>query len=455
MKNYANVVKENLLRELDDLNRIRWLFTPNPHNDFSRNRKLDFSETVRVLLSMGGNSLGVELLEYFSYDIQTVTKSAFIQRRDKISPHAFEFLFHTFTDTINTTKHLDDYRLLAVDGSDLSISFNPNDDETHFPNGPKAKGFNLLHLNALYDLKSRLYVDALVQPGRKVAERQALIQMVERSTISGKVIVVGDRGYENYNACEHITQKGWDYVIRIKDITSNGIASGLLLPQEDSFDIDYAFEMTRSLTKVKKDPLRYKFLPDNQIFDYVPLRSKETYPFMFRIVRFPITETTYEVIMTSLDRDQFSMERIKEIYSLRWGIETSFRELKYAVGLAHFHSKKVAFILQEIYARLTMYNFCEAITTQVVIHHADRKHTYQVNFTVAIAICLHFFRVRKDKPPPDVEALIHKNILPIRSGRSDPRKVKNRSTMSFLFFATEKSPLLQKFFLTPRWGIFM
>lgn len=433
MKSYANVVKENLLGQLDDLNRIRWLFTPNPHNDFSRNRKLDFLETVRVLLSMGGNSLGVELLEYFSYDTETVTKSAFVQRRDKISPHAFEFLFHSFTDTINPTKFFDDYRLLAVDGSDLSISFNPNDEETHFPNGPKAKGFNLLHLNALYDLKSRLYVDALVQPGRKAAEQRALIQMVERSTISEKVIVVADRGYENYNACEHISQKGWDYVIRIKDITSNGIASGLVLPQENSFDIDYALEMTRSQTKATKDPLRYKFLPANQTFDYVPIGSKEIYPFKFRVLRFPITETTFEVIMTSLPRDQFSSERIKEIYNQRWGIETSFRELKYAIGLANFHSKKVAFILQEIYARLTMYNFCEAITTQVVIHHADRKHTYQVNFTVAIAICLHFFRVRKDKSPPDVEALIHKNILPIRIGRNDPRKVKTRSTVSFLY----------------------
>jgi len=433
MENYANVVKENLLGQLDDLNRIRWLFTPNPQKDFTRSRKLDFMETIRILLSMGGKSLGVELLEYFSYDVETITKSAFVQRRDKISPNALELLFHMFTNTIAHTKCVDDYRILAIDGSDLSIPFNPNDEDTHFHNGPKAKGFNLIHLNALYDLESRLYVDALIQPGRKTAERQALIQMVDRSTISGKVIVIGDRGYENYNACEHITQKGWDYVIRIKDTTSNGIASGLILPQEDIFDIDYNFEMTRRHTNaVKTDPC-YKFLPANQIFDYLPVDSKQTYPFKFRILRFPITESTYEVIMTSLDRNQFPLERIKEIYHMRWGIETSFRELKYAIGLANFHSKKVAFILQEIYARLTMYNFCEAITTHVVIHHSDRKHIYQVNFTVAIAICLHFFRVRKDKSPPNVEALILKNILPVRPGRNDPRKVKNRSTVSFLY----------------------
>lgn len=67
--------------------------------------------------------------------------------------------------------------------------------------------------------------------------------------------------------------------------------------------------------------------------------------------------------------------------------------------------------------------FCEAITTHVVILHADRKYEYQVNFTVAIAICLQFFRVR-NLSPPNVEALIKKNILPLRPGRNDLAKSK-------------------------------
>lgn len=32
------------------------------------------------------------------------------------------------------------------------------------------------------------------------------------------------------------------------------------------------------------------------------------------------------------------MEEIKKLYAMRWGIETSFRELKYAIGLACFHT---------------------------------------------------------------------------------------------------------------------
>ena len=58
---------------------------------------------------------------------------------------------------------------------------------------------------------------------------------------------------------------------------------------------------------------------------------------------------------------------------MRWGIETSFRDLKHTLGLLHLHAKKVEFILQEVFAKLTMYNFCELITQSVVIQQKTEK----------------------------------------------------------------------------------
>lgn len=55
--------------------------------------------------------------------------------------------------------------------------------------------------------------------------------------------------------------------------------------------------------------------------------------------------------MTNLDSGEFPPEESKKLYGMRWGIETSFRDLKYTVGLLHFHSKKVEYILQEIFGR--------------------------------------------------------------------------------------------------------
>ena len=95
----------------------------------------------------------------------------------------------------------------------------------------------------------------------------------------------------------------------------------------------------------------------------------------FRIVRFPITEDTYEMLVTNLDRFIFPITTLKEIYNLRWGVETSFRELKYSIGLTNFHAKKGAYIKQEIFARLLLYNYCELITSHVVrqMNNKDKK----------------------------------------------------------------------------------
>ena len=157
------------------------------------------------------------------------------------------------------------------------------------------------------------------------------------------------------------------------------------------------------------------------------------YPISFRAVRFKISETTYDTIITNLEHSLFSPKEIKDLYHMRWGIETLFRELKYAIGLTFFHAKKAEFIVQEVFARLVMYNFCEMITLNVVIRQKPTKHGYQANFTVAIRICRFFFRCHDNVTPPDVEALIQKNILPVRKGRSDPRKIRPKSTVSFIY----------------------
>ncbi len=163
-------------------------------------------------------------------------------------------------------------------------------------------------------------------------------QLTFRMDLKQKAVNVADRGYENYNVFEHIARKGMNYVIRIKDITSNGIGSGLKLPKKKSFDFDYEFLMTRQQTnEIRRHPEVYKFLPANQNFDFLPVGSKDTYPFKFRIVRFPISDNSYELIITNLDRAEFPPELLKRIYHMRWGVETSFRELKYAIGLTCFH----------------------------------------------------------------------------------------------------------------------
>lgn len=433
MNDYATSVKDTLFSLIHELDQISCLFSQNPESDFKRNRKLGFESLIMFLLSMEGGSLSKEILEYFQYDTDAASVSAFNQQRKKLMPEALEFLFHEFNSTFSGEKKYQGYTLLACDGSDINIARNPDDKDTYFQSTPDDKGFNQLHLNALYDVLERRYTDVLIQPARKENEYCAMTDMIDRSKIKGKVIVMADRGYESYNIFAHIEKKEWNYLVRVKDINSNGMVSSYLIPNQEEFDISVEKVLTRKQTKVEKaDPRKYKFIQKNSTFDYLDLVQNKYYPISLRIVRFKISEDTYECIITNLDTEQFPIQTIKELYHLRWGIETSFRELKYAIGLSHFHAKKVPYITQEIFARLIMYNFCELITTHVIIRQKTTKHTYQVNYTMAIHICRYFFKIA-DIKPPNVEALIQKYILPVRTGRHDPRKVKAHGSVSFLY----------------------
>lgn len=106
------------------------------------------------------------------------------------------------------------------------------------------------------------------------------------------------------------------------------------------FDIDIFKMLTLKQNKmIKVCSQLYKYVPTNARFDFIS-KEEPWYEFRCRIVRFKITNDTYECIITKLDREEFSMDDIKELYNKRWGIETSFRRVKYALGLNVLHSKK-------------------------------------------------------------------------------------------------------------------
>lgn len=442
MSNKPQELKSTLLELVRGLRDNPKDHIKNPDRDFIRNRKLPFEKIVFSLLGMEGNSLTNELLRQSGCSADTVTSAAFVQQRAKLLPTAFENLFHNFVCKTTTDHLFKGYRLLAVDGSDIHIPTNRDDSDSLYQYKDSRKPYNLLHLNALYDVNQHTYEDAIVLKSHLSNENRALTDMVDRSTINTPALVIADRGFESYNNMAHIQEKGWKFLIRIRDFSTNslGILHGFELPSMDEYDIDIDLKLTRKQTnevkELLKDKTHYRFMPQSSTFDYLPGNSRKSdptvmYRLQFRIVRFKITKDIYEVVVTNLDRMDFPPLILKELYSMRWGIETSFRDLKYTIGLLHFHAKKAEYILQEIYARLIMYNFSEIITSHVIIEKRNRKYAYKVNFSVAAHICREFFL---DKvTPPNVEALIARYITPIRPGRSRPRNMSLRTSVSFMY----------------------
>lgn len=72
------------------------------------------------------------------------------------------------------------------------------------------------------------------------------------------------------------------------------------------------------------------------------------YDLAFRLLRIQLNDGSYENIATNLPRDEFKSEEFKALYHLRWSEENSFRDLKYSLCLKAFHSKKYAYIAQEV-----------------------------------------------------------------------------------------------------------
>jgi hypothetical protein len=436
---FAEQVKSSLLNIISDMAAHPEDFSKNPQSDFSRSRKLDFSTLMHLIISMETGTVKDELFKFFSYDANTATNSAFFQQRAKLNDNALPHLFYTFNSLYPYTLYKGKYQLLASDGSSFTFTRNPLDQDSYFaPDGKTTNGYNQIHVVPIFDILSKRYTDCVVQPIRKKNEFKALCTLIDshQSPSGVKPIFIADRGFHSLNVFAHAIEHDSYFLVRATDIKMQRLL-GDDLPSKDCFDIQIDRILTRTNSKKKRlHPelsAQYKFVCKDVAFDYIDAEKQPEYPIALRVLRFQISDTGYENIITNLPPDEFPMDEIKGLYHLRWDIETSFRELKYVIGALNFHSKKREYIEMEIWARLLLYNFCSVITGHVVISRKGRKHDLQVNYSAAYKACHYFLRLHNGETPPDVESLIEKNTLPIRHDRNYTRQHRFRVPVSFTY----------------------
>ena len=223
-----------------------------------------------------------------------------------------------------------------------------------------------------------------------------------------------------------------NFAIRAKDSNVRRMLCLETLP--DSIDTTVELFLTRTQSKKKylypELARQYRYLCKNISFDYISDTQGE-YRMKLRIVRFRVADGVFENIITNLASDVFAAAQIREIYRLRWKIETSFRDLKHTIGTLNFHSKKREYIEMELWCRLILYNFCSVIIVNTPVKETGKKYVYQVNFSMAMKICIAFLR-NKDSPS-DTESLISNYILPIRPDRSYVRQHRIQHPASFAY----------------------
>ena len=139
----------------------------------------------------------------------------------------------------------------------------------------------------------------------------------------------------------------------------------------------------KQTNETKSNKQKYTFITNKSDFDYFD--TEGFYKMKLRVVRFKITDDTYECLVTNLTRDEFDLNELKRMYHMRWDIETAFKVLKYIIGMMSFHSKKRNFIQQEIYSAILLHCLTNIITERIQIEQLDkRKHNYKVNLSTAV-----------------------------------------------------------------------
>ncbi len=367
------IAKRKLDTAISAISGVSWLYSKDPDSDFTRERKLPVDTLLRLLLKFSGKSLQSELSAYYlplERTYQTVpTKSAFTQQRQKLLWEGCYSLFRSFTDSLSYLKLFDGYRLLACDGSTVQIPRNENETDFSVKTREDCRSFNQLHINGLFDVLNRIYADAVVDPGWCRRESAALITMVNHLDHPESAIILADRGYEGYNTIAHLIESMANFVIRAKDLDSNGFLHTLHLPPDGELDIDVSKILTNSRAQVFQNDDRYVWIR-RRAFDLWD--SSGTYPIQFRLVRFMLADGSYECLVTNLPREKFPPGKLKKLYHLRWGVENAYRDLKYPVDLLHFHGKSAQSVLQELFCSLTMFNYCAYLCV-----HADILHMHK------------------------------------------------------------------------------
>jgi hypothetical protein len=145
--------------------------------------------------------------------------------------------------------------------------------------------------------------------------------------------------------------------------------------------------------------------------------------------------TSVEVLITNLwEEEGHGVEEFKDLYFLRWGIETNFALQKNVLQLEAFSGLSVCSVLQDFYATAVMTNLHSIVikdaqrTVETIAK--PRKYPIKINKNKSFGkLKVHLVNLFLNN---DVQAILQKlhdhfirEVIPIRKGRTFPRIKKN------------------------------
>lgn len=418
--------RQALFSAIDSLLDNRMEFLANPVSDFSRVKKISFVQTILFPMIAGSDNTASELMDFFD-ESSIPLPSSMIQRRNQVKPVAFQSLFSRFTEMIPILNTFKGYQLTACDGSRINLPYNPSDSDTFIQCTERRKGINQMHLNCLYDVLNDVFLDTELQGVQQMDEQGAFLKILDRQKsgdLTRKRIYLADRGYASYNTFAHALRNDQLFLIRVSESFAKSLCGNAAYWAETEFDESVQARIGRRRTKKCMSVKDYHYISKRRRYDFIAPGSDAIDLLQLRVLKFPLSEKSSEYIVTNLPGYGFSLPTIKQLYNLRWNQETAYRHLKYAGNMVHIHSVKREFLLQEIFGKLTLYNFTSFLAACIgKVRKRTDTHVYALNHTQAQKVCIRFLKGTIKDPV----SLICRYLEPVRPGRGFKRSLRTQT----------------------------
>ncbi|MFD2730814.1 IS4 family transposase [Pedobacter alpinus] len=385
--------------------------------NFTRNRKQPFSATLLFMINLLRTSLAIEIDGFVRYlnerftsqNTPSFTSSAFVQNRKKIKPTVFKHLSSVIIENYYTADNeslilSNGFRILAVDGSRITL---PMTLELKACYGVTKNQSEVEIVQArssvLYDVLNGVTLDAVLE-NLSIGERELALRHATQWKKND--LIIYDRGYPSYDFVnEHIKQH-IDCLIRVK--------------------VSYSLVVATFVRGGKKSIITEIYPKEKQSFegkDY----NKNT-GLKVRLLRIELPSGEIEVLMTTLmDSKKYPSKMFKELYFLRWGVETFYDELKNKLKIEWFTGYSQLSIQQDFFCAIFISNLQSVIVNDIKgeLHeqNKDRKYNYKVNTNLSYGFLknrimeLLYLKAPLDNIFRELKNLFLKNTVPVRNNR--------------------------------------
>jgi hypothetical protein len=391
---------------------------------FIRSRKLGFERLTYLLINFLKKSYSIEIASFYDQINameMKVSKSAFCQQRMKIKALFFaclnEVLVHSFYEHYRETlKRWKGMRLIAVDGSTAYL-VNNNDVIEYFGTQiSKSKDVPMGQIVSAFDVLNGVTIFADMFP-IKTAEQKVAQHLLPY--YDADMLLIYDRGFPGFASVflHQNKESPQPFVMRCP--------------------VDFTREIKAFASSNQKDII--------SVFSANHYSSKELYKQGYiipvgstvevRLVKVILDDGTIEILATNLfDKQQYPHSALKELYFMRWGIETKYDTVKNQLQLAAFSGQKPMTILQDLYITFFLSNLQEILSKacekQIEEINANRQYNYKINRNVAFGLMKNrivdlFIVHNPEEILYQLQHLFLQYIEPIRPNRKYPRHMKS------------------------------